>query len=109
MNAPVANPQLDREVFGLRRPMTPMIDRSEKGPEETWTVPVEMALFQADATSLMLVMRARRMGATFRPRAAVWRQGEFLLARIDFLIPVGPEGWCEQVVKLSTRLWESLS
>lgn len=99
----------DRKVFGRRVPMTPLIDAlPTPAPAETFTVPVEMVLYQANATSLMFLHRARRMGATFRARASVWRVGERLLARVDFLIPVGPENWCEQVCQLSTHLWESL-
>lgn len=99
----------DRKVFGRRVPMTPLIDALPiPAPAETFTVPVEMVLYQANATSLMFLHRARRMGATFRPRASVWRVGERLLARVDFLIPVGAENWCEQVCQLSTHLWESL-
>ena len=101
---------LKRDTFGLRRQITPAVAFASQpsAPAETFAVPVEMVLYQANATSLMFLRRARQMGATFRPRASAWRVGERLVARVDFLIPVGPENWCEQVVQLSTHLWESL-
>lgn len=101
---------LDRTEFGLRRPMTPMVDAAPPGsPGEVFAVPVELVLYQANATSQMFLRRARTMGATFRSRASVWRVGERMVGRVDFLVPVGAENWCEQVVQLSTPLWESLS
>lgn len=99
-----------RSTFGLRRPAGPLIEAPAPAePEERFVIPVEMALYQANATGQMFLRRAREMGATYRKRAVVWRVGERLLARIDFLTPVGPEKWCEQVVQLSPLLWESVT
>lgn len=80
----------------------------------TFTVPVEMVIYQARATSMALLRRAHMQGATFRPTAPVWRAGRVLLARVDFAVPVrrapgGPADWSEQLVQLSPHLWECVS
>lgn len=73
----------------------------------SWPVPVELVLHAANATSLMFLHRAREQGATFAPQALVWAIGARLVARIDFLVPVGPEKWCEQLVQLTPVLREN--
>ncbi len=97
-----------RQTFGLRQPNAPFLDGLPdlSSPEETFTVPVEMVVACANANGTMFLHRAWRMGATLRRRAVVWRQGDRLLARVDFLIPVGPENWSEQVVQLANSQWE---
>ncbi len=78
------------------------------GFPEKHSVPVEMCLYQANATSLMFLRRWRGMGARFCPMAKVWRVGERLVAQIDFAHPVGPESQTGLVIQLTTLLWESL-
>jgi hypothetical protein len=78
------------------------------GFPEKYSVPVEMALYQANATGLMFLRRWRGLGARFSPVAKVWRVGERLVAQIDFAHPVGPENQTGLVIQLTTHLWESL-
>ena len=91
--------------FG-RRVRDPIVPSAS---DETFWVPVEMVLYQASTTSLMILRRAKEQGATFAKRAMVWRVGDKMLARVDFLVPVGSEDQSEQLVQLSTPLWENLS
>lgn len=96
--------------FGRRArpPAPPPGPTAPLNPGDSFAVPVEMVLHQTNATGLMFLRRAKEKGATFARRAVVWRVGDRLLGRVDFLVPVGPEKWCEQVVQLTTHLWESL-
>jgi len=71
-------------------------------------VPVEMILYQVNATSQMFLRRWRQMGAEFEAVGHVWRVHERLVGQIDFKRPVGPEKQNGLVVQLSTVLWESL-
>lgn len=79
------------------------------GPPEVFTVPVEMALYQANATGQMFLRRWREMGATFARSARVWRVGDRLVAEVSFVAPVGPENQTGCVVQMGVALWENLA
>lgn len=95
------------ELASESPPTWPGLQPRAATPDARWRVPVEMALFQATATSAALAIRCARLGARFKREADVWFVGERLVAQVDFEQPIGPEKQDGLVIQLQTRPQES--
>lgn len=94
-------------VAAMDREPTPAA-AAPSGAPETWRVPVEMVLYQTNATGQMFLRRWREKGAVFLRDARVWIVGGRLVAEVSLAAPVGPEKQTALVVQLTPILWENV-